>query len=797
MISLHSYLRPKNTRKALWYAIVALGLCNPLFVAGAQIAPHKQLMEEIDVNPINLADEYITAVHKTVARLNAKLIDLASMINNNQVTLPNKDQSLDAIRGYGMFLNEIENEQFIDADGHVVHDVLTIIIHFAKHLDTMLSRKSYRFEPFDLSDYQSKSSQLPITIEDIDAALQELTHRITNLECKIDSVGLEWYNKAYRKFDNYVIEPCIKYNVPYRMAGATAATFAGLTLWWIMANNSFNESRVVPDWIKNKLYGPIPRYFENTGQLRNFEELELFGKADGVMARVLLGTSPILGFLINKAGSWAASEVGKYEPKVRNAVQIFHNRMKGGIYNNVAQKLDSDFVSNVYFDDIIGSGDVVEEFKVLIEYMQNPESFDRAQLVPHKGILLYGGSRTGKTFCVTALYNEMKKRCGSDTDLKFIQLNCAVITQLGIPYVIELLKNEAPCIVFFDEIDLLALQRNGSKNDMLNEFLTCMSGALEPINPKKQIIFIAATNKAENLDFALLQHGRFGKQFLFTLPTLEQRKLQITRKLRKLSLDTTKFDVNSLAYNTEGLSYQGIGVLISRGLLKARLRKQPLAQKHLEEAINEDIRGINMHDQRLLNDRERNILAMHFAGHALALNLLELPEQLSCATINQVRAPIQETVAYNHLIDSTKKAPYEQGKVFTHMLYDTALVVSYEEQIARCKYLLAGVAAEEIFLGKSAYSCCSQDTPKAMEIAQAIALEGLDPASLPATVKEERFKKAEQIMRTCKEDIKKLLSKHRRELNATIELLKQDGIVYGITVRDLLHEKTSVQVQAA
>lgn len=803
----HTYLFAKKTRRAAWYAMLALGFSNTYYTTAHNEQPEYSTQESADdANPINIVDVYITQVHKAVAHLNTKLIDLASMISNNQVpSITNKEYALNAIRTYVMFLNTIEQEQFLDADGHVLYDVLHAVTHFTKHLDRILSKGTCAFEPFDLSDYQLKSPLMPITLDDIDTALRELNEKIAAIENKIDSVGLQWYNKAYRQFDNYVINPCQKHQIPYRVAGVSATALGALTLWWLFANNSFNESTIIPEWVKKSVYGPIPGAFrvlsqdleENVPSYYDFDSLKFVGKADTILTRLTKGTSPILAFLLYRSGLWADSEMKKYGPKISNAIEKFHNRMKGGIYNNVAQRLDSNFISNVYFEDIIGSEDVIEEFKVLIEYMSNPESFDRAQLSPHKGILLEGDSRTGKTFCVTALANEMKKRCGNDTDLKFIQIDGATINQFGISYLMTCLKNAAPCIVFIDEIDLLALQRTGTKNDMLNEFLTCMSGALEPINPKKQVILIAATNKPENLDFALLKPGRFGKRFHFSLPTIAQRKLFIIKKLQKLSVDITKFDIDSLAYTTENQSYQGLGFLISRGLLKARLRRESLAQKHLEEAINEDIRGIDFHEKRALNERECQTLATHFAGHAIALHLLDLPEQLSCVTIHQVKTPIQEIAGWNHLVDSKIKPAYEQGKVFTHAMHDTAHVTTYEHQIARCKYLLAGIAAEEMFFGKSGFSCCHHDTPKAMEITQAIVMEGLDFASLPPAVKEERFKKAEQLLRTCKEEVKTLLNAHREELTALIELLKKDGTVYSSTIQDLLHKAPAMIAAAA
>ena len=203
------------------------------------------------------------------------------------------------------------------------------------------------------------------------------------------------------------------------------------------------------------------------------------------------------------------------KPEITKKVKAFHYRLMGGAYIARADKLD-EIKAEVTFDDLVGLDHVKEYFKLLVDYLENPEMYDRRKLTPQKGCLLVGPTRTGKTHSVSALHGEIKrmlKRTGQPGKFSFMEIPAVYLNDpdIGIRRLIYMLQANAPCIAFIDEIDLINLQRTG-KNIELSEFLTALSGILDETDPQKQVILIAATNKPESLDTALRQPGRFGKR---------------------------------------------------------------------------------------------------------------------------------------------------------------------------------------------------------------------------------------------------------------------------------------------
>lgn len=480
-----------------------------------------------------------------------------------------------------------------------------------------------------------------------------------------------------------------------------------------------------------------------------------------------------------------------------------HNRLRGGSNMREAQRL-ANHIEEVRFSDICGQHEVKRVFKFLVDYLQNPEPFDRLGLTPQKGYLCIGDTRTGKTFAVKALLGEIKamlRATGRNDQFKFLELSATSINECGgIGIILKQIKSTgSPCIVFIDEIDLLYLQRTG-KNDTLSEFLTCMSGALDPKDSKNQVIIIGATNRPENLDFALRQPGRFGIELRFEYPSKVDRINFIKHMINKLSLDETSFDIEGIANNTENKSYEALSMLINNAHLKARIDGSMLTQKYIDAVLDEDLRHIIPSHTKNIPDHEQEILAAHFAGQALALNLLNGTTKLSAVTIKQVKTDIKEEAMGMQLyvLDKKDQKRFDYGKVFTSRPDDSVGINSREEKLNACKFYLAGFAAEEILLGSCGFGCHAEDDKgNALAFAQSIAFQGIDVSKLPDEIQVQKHKEALALVEECKKEISALLNKHKPLLKTLSEKLKEAKTLNAAQIRTITDEHLKKQSGAA
>lgn len=516
------------------------------------------------------------------------------------------------------------------------------------------------------------------------------------------------------------------------------------------------------------------------------------------------GLFPLGGALLWMYGE-DLNEKWSYEikPYIEKKAKALHYRLLGGAYIARADKLD-EIKAEVTFDDLVGLDHVKEYFKLLVDYLENPEMYDRRKLTPQKGCLLVGPTRTGKTHSVSALHGEIKrmlKRTGQAEKFSFIEIPAASLNDTkrgGIRRWMYVLQSKAPCIAFIDEIDLINLQRTG-KNVELMEFLTALSGMLDETDPQKQVIIIAATNKPESLDSALRQPGRFGKEIRFEYPDLNSRKTYITMQLKKLSLDLSHFDIEKIALETEGHSYATLKTLTDNAVLKARVAGQSVTQHHLQSALDEEIRHI-LPTTKIIPDHEKHIVATHFAGHALVLHLLDSHTKLAKVTINPVMTSIKEELigkqllqgAYGHKQTTDKEQDrYDHGSIFTYHQEDSINIASRKEQLKQCKIALAGVATEKLMLGSCGYSCHKKDTEEALSIAMRLVCAGINPNSLPTLIQKQKYDEALELLNQCEKEVTLLLEQHKDTLENIITELQANGTLTSQEIAEIVEDTES------
>lgn len=235
----------------------------------------------------------------------------------------------------------------------------------------------------------------------------------------------------------------------------------------------------------------------------------------------------------------------------------------------------------ITFEDVFGLDNIKKELIPIIEYLENPAR----NLSPKKGYILTGPCQTGKSYIAQALAGEIKEmheRQGKDPNqFKFFNIHASIVIQNGIDKIMTQVQQHAPCMVLIEEVELLGLQRAGSNPQLLSNLFSSMSGVLEP-DRNKAVIIIAATNKPEILDSALLQTGMIHNEINLEYPSFEDRKKFIIHYISRLA-DINSFDIDMWTNKTEGQSYQAIKSPILHAALESYEQGEDFTQQALQE----------------------------------------------------------------------------------------------------------------------------------------------------------------------------------------------------------------------
>ena len=276
------------------------------------------------------------------------------------------------------------------------------------------------------------------------------------------------------------------------------------------------------------------------------------------------------------------------------------------------------------FKDVAGVDEAREEVQEIVEFLKDPKRFQKLGGRIPKGVLLVGSPGTGKTLLARAIAGEADvpffNISGSDFVEMFVGVGASRVRDM-----FEQAKKNAPCIIFIDEIDAVGRSRFsgiGGGHDEREQTLNALLVEMDGFDTQEGIIIIAATNRPDVLDPALLRPGRFDRQIVVDLPSLEGREkiLQIHSRRIKLSEGV---ELRRVARGTPGFSGADLANLINEAaLLAARRGAEAVAMPDLEEA-RDKVRWGRERRSRILDDKEKRLTAYHEAGHALLLQLLE------------------------------------------------------------------------------------------------------------------------------------------------------------------------------
>ena len=305
------------------------------------------------------------------------------------------------------------------------------------------------------------------------------------------------------------------------------------------------------------------------------------------------------------------------------------NQMQGGgskvmSFGKSRAKRMSPDSPKVTFKDVAGADEAVEELHEIKEFLENPKKFQALGARIPKGVLLYGPPGTGKTLLARAVAGEAGvpffSISGSDFVEMFVGVGASRVRDL-----FEQAKQASPCIIFMDEIDAVGRHRGaglGGGHDEREQTLNQLLVEMDGFEMKDNIILIAATNRPDILDPALLRPGRFDRQIVVDRPDRNGRKkiLEVHSRGKPLGRE---IDLDTLAAGTPGFTGADLSNLINEAaLLAARRGKKMIQQEELEEGIMRVIAGPEK-KARLLSEKERKITAYHEMGHALVGHYLE------------------------------------------------------------------------------------------------------------------------------------------------------------------------------
>ena len=384
-------------------------------------------------------------------------------------------------------------------------------------------------------------------------------------------------------------------------------------------------------------------------------------------------------------------------------------------------KLSTNQQKKVTFKDVAGVEEAKEELQEIVEFLREPQKFQKLGGRIPSGVLVMGPPGTGKTLLARAIAGEASvpffSISGSDFVEMFVGVGASRVRDL-----FEQGKKNAPCIVFIDEIDAVGRHRGaglGGGHDEREQTLNQLLVEMDGFESNEGVILIAATNRPDVLDPALLRPGRFDREVVVSLPDIKGREGILKVHTRKIPLGKD-VDLSILARGTPGFSGAQLANLVNEAaLIAARFSRKSVAMADFEEAKDKVMMGKERRSL-IMSDKEKRNTAYHEAGHALVAFKLPAADPLHKVTI----------IPRGRALGVTMQIPEEDTYNYTKEYMEASLAI-----------LLAGKAAEEIFLG-SCTTGASNDLERVSERARKMVCEwGMSEEMGPLTF----GKKEEQI----------------------------------------------------
>ncbi|AIQ50148.1 ATP-dependent zinc metalloprotease FtsH [Paenibacillus sp. FSL R7-0331] len=474
---------------------------------------------------------------------------------------------------------------------------------------------------------------------------------------------------------------------------------------------------------------------------------------------------------------------------------LFNNAQGGGgkvmNFGKSKARLYNEEKKKISFEDVAGADEEKQELVEVVEFLKDPRKFAAVGARIPKGVLLVGPPGTGKTLLARAVAGEAGvpffSISGSDFVEMFVGVGASRVRDL-----FENAKKNAPCIIFIDEIDAVGRQRGaglGGGHDEREQTLNQLLVEMDGFGGNEGIIIVAATNRADILDPALLRPGRFDRQITVDRPDVKGREavLKVHSRNKPLTKDV-RLDV--IAKRTTGFTGADLENLLNEAaLLAARRNRKDIGMREVDEAIDRVIVGTEKRS-RIISDREKRIVAYHEAGHTIAGYFLEHADMVHKVTI------IPRGRAGGYVIMLPK---------------EDRMLVTKQELLDKVTGLLGGRVAEEMFIGEigtGAYSDFQQATsivrsmimqygmsdklgPMQFGTSQGQVFLGRDighEQNYSDSIAYEIDQEMQNFIRSCYERCRELLTKHSKEMHLIANTLLEKETLELDQIRELIEQ---------
>ena len=426
-----------------------------------------------------------------------------------------------------------------------------------------------------------------------------------------------------------------------------------------------------------------------------------------------------------------------------------------GFGKSRADKLDKK--PDVKFDDVAGVDGAKEELKEVVDFLKNPEKYTKAGARVPKGVLLLGRPGTGKTLLAKAVAGESGASFFSISGSEFVEMFVGVGAS-RVRDLFEKAKSSSPSIIFIDEIDAIGRKRsvgkNSGSNDEREQTLNQLLVEMDGFETDAKVIVIAATNREDVLDPALLRAGRFDRRINVDAPDLQGRVaiLKVHAKNKKLADDVRLEDIAKITPGFVGADLANL--LNEAAILAARRSSDTIKMEDLDEAVDKIGMGLGQKG-KIIKPEEKRLLAYHEAGHAVMTELTPGADPVHKVTI----------------------IPRGDAGGFMMPLPEEKLVTTSREMLAEIKVLFGGRAAEDLVLddiSTGAYSDIKRATRLARAYVESVGMsKKLGPVNLENSDEEFTFtsNKSNETIREIDLEIRQILNDEYRQ---TVETLKEN-----------------------
>ncbi len=385
-------------------------------------------------------------------------------------------------------------------------------------------------------------------------------------------------------------------------------------------------------------------------------------------------------------------------------MRMLQKRMGGGpnamTFGKANAKVYVEAQTGKTFADVAGEDEAKEALKEIVDFLHNPKKYESIGATMPKGALLVGPPGTGKTLLAKAVAGEARVPFFSISGSEFVEM----FVGMGAAKVRDLFKQaqeKAPCIVFIDEIDTIGKKRdagimggNDEREQTLNQLLTEMDG----FDGRKGVVILAATNRPDSLDPALLRPGRFDRRIPVELPDLAGREAILKVHAKQVKLEDN-IDFNTVARATAGASGAELANIVNEAALRAvRCGRSAVSQEDLEESVEVVIAGYQR-KSAVIPQKEREIVAYHEVGHALVA-----ARQSNSAPVHKITIVPRTSGALGYTLQVSE---------------DEQVLMSKEEILSKIATFTGGRAAEELIF-KTCTSGASNDIEQATKLTRSM-----------------------------------------------------------------------------